>query len=126
VNREQRRRAAKLGKQASTADGIISQSGHIADQLARGRRHHQAGQLLQAENCYRKVLAIDPNQFEALHLLGVVSHQLGHSDLAAGLIAKAIALHDKILRSITPDLRTQPKPPSNIMIWRRRTAISVS
>jgi 2-polyprenyl-3-methyl-5-hydroxy-6-metoxy-1,4-benzoquinol methylase len=95
VNREQRRRAAKLGKRASTADGIISPSGHIADQLARGRWHHQAGQLPQAENCYRKVLAIDPNHFEALHLLGVVSHQLGRSDLAAGLIAKAIALHDQ-------------------------------
>jgi tetratricopeptide (TPR) repeat protein len=95
VNREQRRRAAKLGKQASAADGIISPSGHIADQLARGRRHHQAGQLPQAENCYRKVLAIDPNNFEALHLLGVVAHQLGRSDLAARLIGKAIALHDQ-------------------------------
>jgi 2-polyprenyl-3-methyl-5-hydroxy-6-metoxy-1,4-benzoquinol methylase len=98
VNRKQRRAAAKLGNQAPAAvwqNGIISPSGHIADQLARGRTHHQAGQLQEAQNCYRKVLAIDPNNFEALHLLGVVTHQLGRSDLAAGLIGKAIALNDQ-------------------------------
>jgi 2-polyprenyl-3-methyl-5-hydroxy-6-metoxy-1,4-benzoquinol methylase/tetratricopeptide (TPR) repeat protein len=95
VNRKQRRTAAKLGVPAVGQNGIISPSGHIADQLARGRRHHEAGQFPEAENCYRKALAIDPNQFDALHLLGVVAHQLGRSDLAARLIGKAIALHDQ-------------------------------
>ena len=52
---------------------------------------HQAGQLVEAEACYRQVLAIDPNHFDSLHLLGVVAHQSGRSDLAASLINKAIA-----------------------------------
>jgi 2-polyprenyl-3-methyl-5-hydroxy-6-metoxy-1,4-benzoquinol methylase len=98
VNRKQRRAADKLGDQLPAAvwqNGIISPSGHIADQLARGQKYHQAGQLPEAENCYRKILAIDPNHFEALHLLGVVAHQLGRSDLAARLIGTAIALHDQ-------------------------------
>jgi tetratricopeptide (TPR) repeat protein len=75
VNRKQRRTAAKLGEQVLPAvwqNGIISPSGHIADQLARGRRHYQAGQFPEAENCYRKVLAIDPNHFEVS--LGATGH----------------------------------------------------
>jgi 2-polyprenyl-3-methyl-5-hydroxy-6-metoxy-1,4-benzoquinol methylase len=63
--------------------------------LARGQRHHHAGQFAEAENCYRKLLAIDPNHFDGLHLLGVIAQQVGRSDLAARFIGKAIALHDQ-------------------------------
>jgi 2-polyprenyl-3-methyl-5-hydroxy-6-metoxy-1,4-benzoquinol methylase len=108
VNRKQRRVAAKLGKQAAAPvwrNEIISPSGQIANLLARGRGHHQAGQLLEAENCYRKLLAIDPNHFDGLHLLGVVAQQVGRSGLAARLIGKAIALHDQ-----NPALRDTPHP----------------
>jgi 2-polyprenyl-3-methyl-5-hydroxy-6-metoxy-1,4-benzoquinol methylase len=89
--------AAKLGTQAAPPvwrDAIISPSSQIADLLARGWAHHQAGQLTEAENCYRKLLAIDPNHFAGLHLLGIVAQQVGRSDLAARLIGKAIAWHD--------------------------------
>jgi 2-polyprenyl-3-methyl-5-hydroxy-6-metoxy-1,4-benzoquinol methylase len=89
--------AAKLGDQATAAVGnkaIISPSAQIAKLLAKGHGHYQVGQFTEAENCYRKVLAIDPNHFDGLHLLGVVAHQVGRSDLAARLIGKAIALHD--------------------------------
>ena len=90
--------AGKLGKEAATPvwqNALINPSGQAADLLARGRAHHQAGQLLEAENCYRKLLAIDPNHFDGLHLLGVVAQQVGRSGLAARLIGKAIALHDQ-------------------------------
>ena len=50
---------------------------------------------MEAENCYRKLLAIDPNHFDGIHLLGVVAQQVGRSDVAARLIGKAIALHDQ-------------------------------
>src|SRR5262249_15060614 len=76
-------------------NAVINPSGQAADLLARGRAHHQAGQLLEAENCYRKLLAIDPNHFDGLHLLGVVAQQVGRSGLAARLIGKAITLHDQ-------------------------------
>jgi Flp pilus assembly protein TadD len=54
-------------------------------------RHHQAGNLPQAEQLYRQILQLDPYHVDALHLLGVLSHQVGRHDLAVGYIAQAIA-----------------------------------
>ncbi|HEY7299492.1 MAG TPA: tetratricopeptide repeat protein [Xanthobacteraceae bacterium] len=58
--------------------------------------HHKAGRLAEAECLYRKVLAVDPQHADGLHLLGVVSHQAGRDDLAVDLIGKAIALNDTL------------------------------
>jgi protein O-GlcNAc transferase len=55
-------------------------------------QHHQAGQLPQAENLYRQILAQQPKHPTALHSLGVISHQMGRNDIAVDLIRKAIAL----------------------------------
>src|SRR5579863_908907 len=90
--------AAKLGKPAAplvSRNAALSPSGQIPELLARGRRHHQAGQLAEAEACYREVLALDPNHFDGLHFLGIVAQQRGRGDLAAQLIGKALALHDQ-------------------------------
>jgi hypothetical protein len=38
--------------------------------------HHQAGRLAQAEPMYKQVLARDPNNADALHLLVVMENQL--------------------------------------------------
>jgi SAM-dependent methyltransferase/tetratricopeptide (TPR) repeat protein len=100
VNRKQRRVAAKLGTRAPApvAQNVaISPSSQIADLLAKGQRHHHAGQFAEAENYYRQLLAIDPNHFDGLHLLGVIAQQVGRSDLAASFIGKAIALHGQNL-----------------------------
>jgi Flp pilus assembly protein TadD len=53
-------------------------------------RQHQAGQLAEAEARYRQVLALDPEQPDALHLLGVLALQVGQADVAVPLIAQAI------------------------------------
>jgi 2-polyprenyl-3-methyl-5-hydroxy-6-metoxy-1,4-benzoquinol methylase len=89
--------AAKLGRDAGPAmtpgaSGIRSQ---IADLLVMARRHHAAGKLTEAETYYRKILAVDQNNFDSLHLLGVIAHQVGRSDQAVHLIRKAIALKDR-------------------------------
>ncbi|MGA2500518.1 MAG: tetratricopeptide repeat protein [Tepidisphaeraceae bacterium] len=55
-------------------------------------QHHQAGQLPQAEQLYRQILAQQPNHADALHLLGVIARQVGRSDIAVDLIRRAIAL----------------------------------
>ena len=61
-----------MGKYAAAPPtAIVSPSDQIGQLLVRGQWHHQAGQLAEAENYYRKVLAIDPNDFDGLHLLGV-------------------------------------------------------
>jgi Tfp pilus assembly protein PilF len=63
-----------------------------SDALAAATRLHQFGQLAEAEALYRRVLERDPKHPGALHLLGVLAHQQGHDDRAAGLIALAMEL----------------------------------
>ena len=52
-------------------------------------QHHRAGRLSKAEDIYRQVLDNEPNHFDALHLLGVISYQGGRYEEAVRLIAKA-------------------------------------
>jgi len=58
--------------------------------LAAGLGHHQAGRLTEAYDIYRRVLAVAPQQPDALHLLGVVAYQLGQPEQAVALIRQAI------------------------------------
>ena len=57
-----------------------------------GLRHHQAGRLDAARDCYLKALARQPNDADALHLLGVLHHQQGDAAEAATLIRRAIVI----------------------------------
>jgi len=52
---------------------------------------HRAGRLDQAEAVYRSVLAADPGQSDALHLLGLARLQRGNASEAAELIQRAVA-----------------------------------
>ena len=45
----------------------------ISEALAIAIQHHQAGRLQAAEQIYRQILAVEPNQADALHLLGVIA-----------------------------------------------------
>ena len=54
---------------------------------------HKAGRLAAAEQGYRRVLAADPWQPDALHMLGVLAYQTGQNEAAVALIGRAIALH---------------------------------
>lgn len=58
-------------------------------------KHHKAAQYAEAATLYAKVLAHDPQNFDALHLLGVLAHQMGRSVAAADLIGKAIMVNDR-------------------------------
>lgn len=60
--------------------------------IEQGLAHHQKGQHNLAEGCYQKALAIEPNDPDALHYLGVLRHYEGRSSAAADLIAKAVSL----------------------------------
>ena len=55
-------------------------------------QHHQAGRLAEAEALYRQILAVQPNHADALHLLGLVAHQVRRHDLAVEWIRRAIVL----------------------------------
>jgi tetratricopeptide (TPR) repeat protein len=55
-------------------------------------QHHNAGRLSEAESIYQQILETNPNQHVALHLLGVIAHQVGKNDIAVDLITKALAI----------------------------------
>jgi len=62
----------------------------ISKSLQAAIKHHQAGQLQNAEHIYRQVLVVDPNNADANYLLGVIANQVGQNDVAIHLIRKAI------------------------------------
>lgn len=63
-----------------------------APTLAQGLAHHRAGRLPDAAVCYRAVLAIEPRQFDALHLLGVVALGQGRPEEALAWFDRALAV----------------------------------
>lgn len=58
--------------------------------------HHRAGRLQQAEAIYRDLLAREPNDPDALHLLGVIAHQLGQHKTAVALIERATGVNPNV------------------------------
>jgi Tfp pilus assembly protein PilF len=54
--------------------------------------HHRSGSLQQAELIYREILAENPDDIDALHLLGVLLHRLGKLDSAITYIKRALQL----------------------------------
>lgn len=60
--------------------------------LEQALAHHRSGRLAEAERLYREILAIDAHHSDALHLLGVIAHQVGQSEAGAALIGQAIAI----------------------------------
>lgn len=65
----------------------------IADAMAAAVAHHGADRLAEAEALYHAVLREHPDQPDALHLLGVLTHQRGDAARAEALIRRAIALN---------------------------------
>ena len=43
---------------------------NVESMVAEAVRHHQAGRLIDAEQLYRQILAINPRHADSLHLLG--------------------------------------------------------
>jgi predicted O-linked N-acetylglucosamine transferase (SPINDLY family) len=64
----------------------------VAEALAQGTRHHQAGQLAEAERIYRQVLAVEPDNTHALHFMGVLALQARQFAAAVDLIGRAIRI----------------------------------
>lgn len=53
---------------------------------------HQDGKVKQAETAYRRVLALDPANADALSLLGMIHHDYGEHEAAVRLVRAAIAI----------------------------------
>jgi Flp pilus assembly protein TadD len=81
VNRKQRR-ASKTASEPPA---------NVADIFAHAVQFHHAGRLGEAEQLYRRVLAVEPRHADSLHRLGVIAYQAGQPAAAVDLIGKAIA-----------------------------------
>jgi tetratricopeptide (TPR) repeat protein len=62
----------------------------LIDKLRLGFQYHLSGNLQNAEAAYQQVLTIQPENSEALHLLGLVSFQRGELEAAVNYITQAI------------------------------------
>jgi tetratricopeptide (TPR) repeat protein len=91
LNRSQRRAQAKtlLVQQPSS-------SSSLSGILEVGLRHQRAGQLAQAKALYIQVLKVNPSQADALHLLGLIAHQVGQHKIAIETISRAIEIEPKV------------------------------
>jgi predicted TPR repeat methyltransferase len=58
----------------------------------RAVRHHQAGEVAQAEGLYQFILKAEPEEPAVLHLLGLIKAQRGETDEALKLIREAIEI----------------------------------
>jgi Flp pilus assembly protein TadD/2-polyprenyl-3-methyl-5-hydroxy-6-metoxy-1,4-benzoquinol methylase len=67
----------------------------IQAMLTEAVRHHQAGRLDQAAPLYQRVLTLEPNNPEALNLLGMAAMQNGQHQAGIELIRRAIAVNGR-------------------------------
>ncbi len=57
--------------------------------------YHERGSFREAEQLYQAVLGKQPENFDALHFLGILRAQQGDAGAAAGLISRAIELNPR-------------------------------
>lgn len=62
------------------------------DLLSKAIELHRSGRLAEAERAYRLILDGDPENAEALQLLGVIANQAGKPEASAELIGKALEI----------------------------------
>ena len=93
--RRQRRAQEKLAERAAR------RGGDVQDLLDAAVRHHRSGGLQRAEQLYRKVLALDPRQADAAHLLGMLRRDAGDLDQAMDLFDRAVTLNPSVPAFLT-------------------------
>lgn len=81
-------------KTTNTADSLprteIVSPNLIGGLLQKAIQHHQEGNVVVAETVYNQVLQLDPEQPDALHLMGVIRHQTGDHRAAIDLIKRSV------------------------------------
>lgn len=68
----------------------------IRSMLDAAVEHHRLSRLPEAEQLYRRVLAIEPNHAEAIHCLGTLAVQTGHVEAGLGLIDRSLKLQPNV------------------------------
>jgi len=96
MNRAERRRQKKKGMATAAAlNKSVASGGHdnrLAGLLHQAVQLHQTGNYPAAKDAYQQVLSIDPNQPDALNLLGVLARRDGNAASAVDLISASIRI----------------------------------
>jgi tetratricopeptide (TPR) repeat protein len=99
MKRRERQPVAKKSRRAPIGQGPMvtnSRTSHEPSEITpaasyeAGLAHMQAGRYLDAQLCCQQALAVDPDQADTLHLLGLLSLQAKQHDHAVEWIARAI------------------------------------
>ena len=91
MNRKLRRKRKKFRKKTGEiSDDEVAYTINIS--LQKAIKLQEDGHLSLAEGIYQKILEIQPEQHDALHLLGVIAFQDDRNDQAVELILRAIAV----------------------------------
>jgi predicted O-linked N-acetylglucosamine transferase (SPINDLY family) len=99
MNRKERRAAAKTGNRPANyalgdaPDGWRTRNrARFNDALA----HLGAGRFREAHQICQQILAVDPNDIDALHLAGLIACQVGLDEVGIGFFRRAVSLNDRI------------------------------
>jgi tetratricopeptide (TPR) repeat protein len=104
------------GKERMAQDGLIERAMEV----------HRRGELAAAEELYRQVLALDPDDPDANHLLGVIRYQQGEHPAALELIRRADRLrpdHPATLNNLGSVLRELGRHEEAILSLSRALAL---
>lgn len=61
-----------------------------------GLSFHQNGKLKDAKLTYKKILSVEPNHFDTLHLIGMVENQFGNYQKAIQYLHKALLINQNV------------------------------
>ncbi|MBT3350850.1 MAG: tetratricopeptide repeat protein [Nitrospinaceae bacterium] len=64
-----------------------------ANSIEIAKQYHRSGSLLKAGEICQSILNLDPNNAEALHLLGIISYQEGKNENAVDLMSRALDIN---------------------------------
>jgi len=79
------------GPPHSPGVGVEDPVAAVSQKLDTALQSHRAGRLSEAEAAYSEVLAVDPENIDALHFLGVIAYQRGEHRRAEELISRALS-----------------------------------
>src|SRR6185437_12848657 len=84
----------RMGSEPGHDAGKSAPPAEIGALLRQAVAFHRAGMLAEAAPFYNQVLDRAPDHRDALHFLGVLSHQQGDNEAAVALMRRALALGD--------------------------------
>ena len=98
----------------------------IDEALAIALADHRAGRFAEAGALYRRILDADPNNLNALHLLGLIERHAGRLDACLDLIGRALQLNPGWVEArfnLGNILRNAGRTAEAAAEWRRLTVI---